>query len=127
MALKWFLTMKKIIRILLPLFFGVILLLFYLLLYPSPLGSDSFDAALLMFFTAVGSGGVIIFSESPPKGVFLFYFSISIAVPLVLMLFFNFFPTVQLKSLLALMVFGLVWLKIFVAAHFKHERRKGNG
>lgn len=117
--------MKRIIRILFPLFFAAGVFFFYLLLYPSPVWSESFAGALLLFFTALGSGGVLLFSESPPKTVFLFYFSISIAIPFVLLLFFSVFHTLRLKILFGLMVTGLVWLKIFVAAHYKHERSKG--
>lgn len=116
--------MKRIIRILFPLFFAAGVFFFYLFLYPSPVWSESFAGALLLFFTALGGGGVLLFSESPPKIVFLFYFSISIAIPFALVLFSNVFPTLRLKILLGVMVTGLVWLKIFVAAHYRHERGK---
>lgn len=116
---------KRIIRLLLPLFFAAASFTFYLLIYPSPPWSESFAGALLVFFTAMGSAGVLLFSESAQKTVFLFYFLISIAIPLALILFFDVFHTVQLKVLFGLMVFGLVWLKVFVAAHYRHERSKG--
>ncbi len=117
--------MKKIIHYLVPLLFALFLFFFYIIIYPSPspLESENFATAILVFFTALGSGAVIIFSGQKNKFLLYFYLSVSIGCPLILLLFFNLFPTVQLKVIFGCQVVGLVWLKIFVSAHLKQHKK----
>jgi len=121
--------MKKIIHYLLPLLFAVALFVFYIIIYPSPflVESENFATAILVFFTALGSGAVIIFSGQKNKFPLYFYLSVSIGCPLILLLFFNLFHTTQLKIIFGCQVVGLVWLKIFVSAHLKHHKNSSVG
>lgn len=113
--------MKKIIHILKPLFFAVVLFSFYLLIYPSRSGSDNFAAGTLLLFTALGGSAAIIFTKKQNRFLFYSYFFISIAFPLALMFVLNFYPSIQLKILLGVEMIGLVWLRVFTGAHLKHE------
>jgi hypothetical protein len=121
MTLQYTLMPKKIIHISKPLFFAVVLFVFYLLIYPSPRGSDSFAAGTLVLFTALGGSAAIIFTKKKNRFLFYSYFFISIAFPLVLLFFLNFYPTVQLKVILVVQLVGLIWLRVFTDAHLKHE------
>lgn len=114
--------LKKMIHISKPLFYAVVLFVFYLLIYPSHNGSDSFAAGTLVLFTALGGSAAIIFTKKKNRFLFYSYFFISIAFPLVLLLFLNFYPTIQLKVILGLQIVGLIWLRLFTDAHLRHER-----
>ncbi len=121
--------MKKIIHYFLPLLFALLLFLFYIIIYPStsPVESENFSTALLVFFTALGSCAVIIFSGQKNKFLLYFYISISIGFPLILLLFFNLFNTVQLKILFGCLVVGVFWLKLFVSAYLKQQKKSSVG
>jgi hypothetical protein len=119
--------MKKIIHYFLPLIFALLLFLFYIIIYPltSPVDSENVSTALLVSFTGMGVCAVVIFSGQKNKRLFYCYFLVSIGFPLILLLFFNLFETVQLKILLGCHVIGLFWLKFFVSAYLKQRRSKG--
>jgi hypothetical protein len=123
--------MKKIIHYLVPLLFALSLFFFYIMIYPLPspveLESENVATAILVFFTALGSGAVIILSGQKNKFPLYFYLSVSIGCPLLLLLFFNLFHTVQLKVIFGCQVIGIFWLKIFVSAHLKHQEKSSVG
>lgn len=121
--------MKKIIHYFLPLLFALLLFLFYIIIYPStsPMESENLSTAILVFSTAMGSCAVIIFSGQKNKFPLYFYISISIGFPLILLLLFNFFHTVQLKVILGCQVVGIFWLKLFVSAYLKQQKKSSVG
>lgn len=112
-----------------PLLFALLLFFFYIIIYPSPspVESENFATAVLVFFTGMGSCAAVIFSGQKNKLIFYCYFSVSIGFPLLLLLFFNFFNTVQLKVILGCLVIGLFWLKLFVSAYLKQQKKSSVG
>lgn len=102
-----------------PIFFGLVLFLLHIILFPSPMGSENFPTAVLLFFTGLGAAAVIIFPGRKNEFLLYFYFLVSIGFPFILLFSFNFFDTVEHKVLVGLNLVGVVLLKFFVSYHMK--------
>lgn len=114
--------MKKTMRALSPLLFAAAVFCFYILVYPSPVGSGEFAAAVILFFCVFGGTGIILFTGKGKKLTVNLYFLVSLAVPLALVLWVESFSTVQHRVIYAVNFAGMTFLKLFVAAHVKYER-----
>ncbi len=106
----------------LPIFFGLVLFLLHVIIFPSPLGSENFPTAVLLFFTGLGSAAVIIFPGDKNKLLLYFYFLVSIGFPFILLFFFDFFDTVEHKVLVLLNLVGVTMLKFFVSYYLKSQK-----
>lgn len=114
--------MKKRIYSFLPIFFGLVLFLLHMILFSSPLGSENFPTAVLLFFTGLGSAAVIILPGDKNKFLLYFYFLVSIGFPFILLFFFNFFDSVEHKVLVGLNLVGVTLLKFFVSYCLKSRK-----
>ena len=119
--------MKKLILYTMPLLFAVVLFGFYILLYPSPIGSSDFSTALMAFSTGLGGCALIIFAGPRIRTstiVFYTYLSLSVLIPPAMFLFSNLFNTVEHIVIYGLMlaVFGLG--KIFIDAQLRPREKK---
>lgn len=113
--------MKKTIRSIVPLVFGLLLFSFYLILYPSPVGSSGFAAAVLLFLAALGSAAVTLLQRKEDKFFLNLFFLVSIVVQLALVFFVDPYRTVQHRVICGLAITGIVYGKFFVVAHFKRK------
>ncbi|MCX6584464.1 MAG: hypothetical protein NT166_30200 [Candidatus Aminicenantes bacterium] len=107
--------MKKTIRKLYPIFFGLALFLFYIAIYPSPAGADDYSTALAVFFTALGSSAVIIFPRREAPFLYYSYLLGSLAFPILAMSFFHFFKTAEQKAIIGVQALALILLVLFVS------------
>ena len=113
--------MKKTLHSLFPILFGLALFFFYISIYSSPIGSESFSTAVLVFFTALGGSAVIIFPWKKGAPLFYCYLPVSVGVPFLLVLFAPFFNTVPLKIIFGTQVLGLILLILFVSYQSKER------
>ncbi len=113
--------MKKTMQKFYPLLFGLALFLFYITIYASPASSENYSTALAVFFTAIGSGAVIIFPRR--ENAFLFYSYIvgSLGFPILLLSFFHFFNTVEQKAIIGIQVLAMILLILFVSYQSKNK------
>ncbi len=125
--------MKKILRSLAPVFFGLMTSVIYVLLYPAPeplfsaghLKSLDFQTLLLVFLTGIGLVAAMQFQrKKSERPLFYIYISLAYGVPLVLLFGFGFFPTGELKGILGLMFLGMFNAVFFVSAYWKYREKK---
>ena len=115
--------MKKRLSYLLPFVFAVLSFFFYIILYNPTVPSGDFITALLLFFSALGCGAIVIFSKNGRRGTVYIYVIGTVILLLLTLLVFKESCDTWHMVLLGLIVLGLAWLKVFAASHFEYERR----
>lgn len=115
--------MKKTIRSIVPIVFGLLMFCLYIILYPSPAGSANFSVAVMLFLVALGSSSVVILPRKEDKLFLNLYFWMSIVIPAALVLFVDPYRTVQHRVICGLAITGIVFGRFFVAAHFKRATK----
>jgi predicted tellurium resistance membrane protein TerC len=115
----------KSIRNFHPLFFAVFSLLVYLLIYKPPLdsGSPDFVTACFAFSAALGWGSIICFAKENQPVFFSIYLLLAIGSLIFMSFFFKGFTRPMHLVMIVLVLISLIWLKLFVAAHVRYERK----
>jgi uncharacterized phage infection (PIP) family protein YhgE len=114
--------MKKTMRKFYPFFFGLVLLIFYIAIYPSPADKENYSTALAVFFTALGCSAVIVFRRCEEPFLYYSYLFGSLALPILLKIFFHFFNTVEQKAIIGIQVLAVILLVLFVS--YQSESRE---
>jgi len=116
--------MKKRIIYFLPFFFALFSFLFYIVVYKPPVKSGDFVTALLVFFAALGSSGIIIFLKEECHGIVYLYASAAVIFLLLTLLVCKESRDPWHMVLVGLIVLAFVYLKFFVSSHLKYEKRR---
>ena len=118
---------KKLIKYLLPLFFALFAILFYIVIHNPAFGSEDFTTALLVFCAALGSAAIVLFTGGAQRFVLRFYVGVSLVFP---PLFLFVVKISKVNSPLhyiafGLLVIGFIYLRLFVGAHRAQEGSGG--
>ena len=102
-----------------PLLFALFSLLFYMLLYHPPLGSEDFITGLLVFFAAMGWSTVILLDKEKKRAVYYIYLAPVVVFPLLIVLFFKHANIPWHLAIIALYLIGMLGLRLFVSGYYK--------
>jgi hypothetical protein len=115
--------MKRQLKYLLPVLFGILSFLFYMLLYHPVPESVDFVTALLVLCAAMTWSAVILFDQRGNPRVLNLYLSVFFLFPLILLLFLRRFSLPLHWAAIGLIVLAIVGLRLFIHYYFKYEKK----
>lgn len=116
----------KILRHIRPILLGLGSMLFFYLYYGFTIDihSEDFVTALMVFFSAVGWCGMVLYSqENKPSMLFLYSF-LANAGPVVMYFFFPGFHRLWHTIAFGVFLIAFVGLRFFTVAHVRYEKKK---
>ncbi|UCH94389.1 MAG: hypothetical protein JSV88_29535 [Candidatus Aminicenantes bacterium] len=115
---------RKYMKYFMPLLFGLLSFLFYMVIYRPPLGSEDFITALMVFFAALAWSTMMTLTRAEKQWVLYLYLLVSIISPLIMALFFKGFNLLWHTVALGLIVIAVVGLHFFMSGYFKYKKEE---
>jgi magnesium-transporting ATPase (P-type) len=116
--------MGKRMKFFIPFIFALFSLLFHVLHYRPPVGSEDFITALLVFFAALGWSSVIVLARVKKQWVFYAYAAPVIIIPLLIVLFSKNAALFWHLTVIGLYSIALVGLRLYMSAYLGSKEKK---
>jgi hypothetical protein len=118
---------KKSMKKLLPLIFGLLTFGFFMLLYLPSLGSEDFITGLLVFFAALATSATIILPKEGERVAHYFYMLLGVVLPVLSVFLMKNADRLWHLVTVGLYFIGLLGLNLFVFAYLDRRKGENNG